>query len=304
MTTGACRWQVERGEEGWPECLSELPAVDEREPKTIYGYGERSLFTGIDPDRTVTIVGSRRSGSYGREVARELAFGAASAGLVVVSGMALGCDSAAHEGALDAKGATIAVLGGPADTPYPRSKEPLYRRILRSGGTVISERPSGTEVYPSLFPARNRIMAALGGFVVIVEGAHRSGTQHTVKQAAALGREVLAVPGPVTSSLSELPNQLLSEGALMVRDAQDLLDHVLGPGQTQVRGLGPELEAHLLEALYKVEAGAGTCDAVAIQLGLDGNDAAIALARLELMGYVAGDSVGRYSRTQLSPPLP
>ena len=297
-------WRIFRGEEGWPQSLTELPAVDEAEPQVLFGFGARDLLTEFDPDRTVTIVGSRRSGSYGREVARELGFGAASAGLLVVSGMALGCDSAAHEGALDANGATIAVLGGPADVPYPRSKEPLYRRILASGGAVISEQPSGTETHPSFFPARNRIMAALAGWVVIVEGAHRSGTQHTVKQAAKLGREVLAVPGPVNSSLSELPNELLSEGAPVVRDAQDLLDHVLGPGQTQVRGVGPELESELLAALIAVEGGAGTCDAVAMQLDLDGNAAAVALARLELMGYVAGSAVGRYSRTQLTPPLP
>ena len=297
-------WCIRRGEEGWPESLAELPAVDEPEPEVLYGLGARELLTTADPDRTVTIVGSRRSGAYGREVARELGFGAASAGLLVVSGMALGCDSAVHEGALDAKGTTLAVLGGPADTPYPRSKEPLYRRILASGGAVVSEQPSGVETYPAMFPARNRIMAALAGFVVIVEGAHRSGTQHTVKQAARLGREVLTVPGPVTSSLSDLPNELLSEGAPVVRDAQDLLDHVLGPGQTQVRGVGPVLDPELAEALLAVESGAGTCDAVAVQLGLDGNDAAVALARLELMGYVGGDVLGRYSRTQLSPPLP
>jgi DNA processing protein len=278
--------------------------VDEKEPEALYGLGERELLALADPSRTVTIVGSRRSGPYGREVARELGFGAASAGLLVVSGMALGCDSAAHEGALDANGATLAVLAGPADVPYPRSKEPLYRRILASGGAVLSERPSGTETKPGFFPARNRIMAALAGWVVIVEGAHRSGTQHTVKQAARLGREVLAVPGPVNSSLSELPNQLLSEGAPVVRDPQDLLDHVLGPGRTQVRGVGPELEPELRDALVAIEAGAGTCDAVAVALSLDGSSAAVALARLELMGYVAGDAVGRYSRTQLSPPLP
>jgi DNA processing protein len=218
--------------------------------------------------------------------------------------MALGCDSAAHEGALDAKGATIAVLGGPADVPYPRSREPLYRRILASGGAILSEQPSGTEIQPAFFPARNRIMAALAGWVVIVEGAHRSGTHHTVRQAVKLGREVLAVPGPVNSSLSELPNQLLAEGAPVVRDAQDLLDHVLGPGQTLVRGVGPELEADLREALTAVEAGAATCDAVSIALALDGTAAAVALARLELLGYVAGDAAGRYSRTQLAPPLP
>ena len=297
-------WRLECDGPDWPECLAELPAVDEDEPETIYGLGARELVAEADPSRTVTIVGSRRSGPYGREVARDLGFGAASAGLLVVSGMALGCDSAAHEGALDAKGATVAVLGGPADTPYPRSKEPLYSRILASGGAVISEQPSGTEVYPAMFPARNRIMAALAGFVVIVEGAHRSGTQHTVKQAARLGREVLAVPGPVNSSLSELPNELIAEGAPLIRDAQDLLDHVLGPGRTQVRRAGPELEPDLREALLAVEGGAGTCDAVAIDLGVDGGVAAVALARLELMGYVAGDALGRYARTQLGPPLP
>ena len=297
-------WRIRHGEEGWPECLAELPAVDEKEPEVLFGLGDRRLLTQSDPDRTVTIVGSRRSGAYGRQVARDIGFGAASAGLLVVSGMALGCDSAAHEGALDANGATVAVLGGPADVPYPRSKEPLYRRILAAGGAVVSERPSGTEIHPSFFPARNRIMAALAGFVVIVEGAHRSGTQHTVKQAARLGREVLAVPGPVNSSLSELPNELISEGAAVVRDAQDLLDHVLGPGQTQVRGVGPVLDPELAEALIAVESGAGTCDAVAVELGLDGKSSAVALARLELMGYVAGDAAGRYSRTQLNPPLP
>lgn len=295
-------WQISRQDVGWPDCLTELPAVEEEEPEVLYGLGAKDVLTQVDPERTVTIVGSRRSGSYGRGVARELGFGVASAGLLVVSGMAHGCDSAAHEGALEASGATLAVLGGPADVPYPRSKEPLYRRILNSGGAVVSEQPSGTQIQPGFFPARNRIMAALAGWVVIVEGAHRSGTQHTVRQAAKLGREVLAVPGPVSSSLSELPNELLFEGAPIVRDAQDLLDHVLGPGQTQVRGVGPELEAGLLDALVAVEAGARTCDAVAVTLGLGGHDAAVALARLELMGYVAGDAVGCYTRTQLTPP--
>ncbi len=302
--TVTCGWRIKRGEEGWPDSLAELPAVDESEPEVLYGVGNSALVSEFGPDRTVTIVGSRRSGTYGREVARDLGFGAASAGLLVVSGMALGCDSSAHEGALDANGATIAVLGGPADQPYPKSKEPLYRRILAAGGAIVSEQPSGTEVHPSFFPARNRIMAALAGWVVIVEGAHRSGTQHTVKQAVKLGREVLAVPGPVNSSLSELPNQLLAEGAPVVRDAQDLLDHVLGPGQTQIRNVGPELEPELHNALRAVESGAGTCDAIAVVLELDGHAAAVTLARLELMGYVAGSASGRYSRTQLIPPVP
>ena len=297
-------WRLEPGGHAWPECLAELASAGESEPSVLYGLGDRALLAEHDPDRTVTIVGSRRSGPYGREVARELGFGAASAGVLVVSGMALGCDSAAHEGALDANGTTLAVLGGPVDVPYPPSKKELYRRILASGGAVVSEQPSGTEVKPGMFPARNRIMAALAGWIVIVEGAHRSGTQHTVKQAVKLGREVLAVPGPVNSTLSELPNQLIFEGAAMVRDAQDLLDVVLGPGETSVRGVGPELEPDLLEALVAVDGGASTCDAVAVRLGLGGNGAAVVLARLELLGYVMADPAGRYARTALIPPVP
>jgi DNA processing protein len=284
--------------------LGELAGVGEEEPEALFGLGAADLLAELERDRTVTIVGSRRSGAYGCSVARELGFGAASAGLVVVSGLALGCDSAAHRGALDANGATLAVLGGPADEPYPRSSAPIYRRILDSGGAIISERPSGTETQPGFFPARNRIMAALAGWVVIVEATHKSGTHHTVRYALKLGREVLAVPGAVNSSLSELPNQLLADGATMVRDPQDLLDLVLGPGQTQVRGMGPALERELREALAVIESGATTCDAVALALELDGTAAAVALARLELLGYVAADAAGRYSRTQLTPPLP
>ncbi|MDQ2676387.1 MAG: DNA-protecting protein DprA, partial [Actinomycetota bacterium] len=140
--------------------------------------------------------------------------------------------------------------------------------------------------------------------VVIVEGTYKSGTHHTVRQALRLGREVLALPGPVNSSLSELPNQLLAEGAIVVRDAQDLLDTVLGAGRTQLRGVGAALEGDLRAALAAVESGASTHDALALALGLDAGAAAVALARLELLGYVAADANGRLMRTQLRPPLP
>ena len=295
-------WRLEAGRDGWPTGLSDLEQVGEGEPGTLFGLGSRELVTANDPDHTVTIVGSRRSGTYGRGVARELGAGAAGAGLVVVSGMALGCDSAAHEGALDANGATIAVLGGPADQAYPRSGKPLYERILAGGGAVISEHPSGTPVHAGFFPRRNRIMAALAGTVVIVEGSHRSGTSHTVRQAHKLGRDVLAVPGPVSSSLSQLPNQLIRDGARVVRDVQDLLDEVLGVGVVHARGVGPELEPDLAQILLSVEAGAATCDAVEMAVKEGGGRAAVALARLELMGYVAADVTGRYARTQLIAP--
>ena len=233
-----------------------------------------------------------------------LGFGAAAAGLIVVSGMALGCDSAAHQGALDAKGDTIAVLGGGADVPSPASRARLYERILASGGLVLSEHPPGTRPYREAFPARNRIMAALAGVTVVVEAALRSGTRHTADHAQRLGRELAAVPGPVTSSLSALPNELIHDGAGVIRDVHDLLDVGIGVGCLEVRGTGPELDEQLTAALLAVEGGSATCDGVALAAGLDGSRAAVALARLELMGYVRGDTLGRYARTMLVPPSP
>ncbi len=291
-------WCLRPADDDFPDCLRDL---GDRMPAAIYGLGNRDLVAGIEADRAVTIVGSRRSGAYGRGVAHELGYGAAAAGMVVVSGMALGCDSAAHEGALAASGPTIAVLGNGPDIAYPPSKRALHRRILRDGA-VIAEQAPGRTPEPRFFPERNRIMAALAGLVVIVEGRHRSGTRHTAEEAERLGRDVGAVPGPVTSALSELPNDLLRDGAAMVRDPQDLLDIGLGVGVTAVRGVGPALEPTLLVALAAIEGGAATCDAVALETGLEGRETAIALARLELMGYVSVAAGGRYARTTQAAP--
>jgi DNA processing protein len=297
MTVSA--WSLRAQDGAFPECARDL---GERTPPVLYGVGNRSLVSEIVPGRAVTIVGARRSGAYGRGVAHELAYGAAAAGMVVVSGMALGCDSAAHEGALAARGVTIAVLGNGPDVAYPRSLADLYDRILRSGGAVVAEQPPGREPEPRFFPERNRIMAALARVVVIVEGRHRSGTRHTAEEAQRLGREVGAVPGPVTSALSELPNDLIRDGAAVIRDPQDLLDLGIGIGVSAVRGVGPPLDQALTEALRAVEDGAATCDAVALRLGGAGREAAVALARLELMGYVTADGSGRYARTTLCEP--
>jgi len=292
-------WCVRRGEAGYPDCLEDL---DERAPAALWGLGDRELLATLAPEGAVTIVGARRSGAYGRNVARELGRGGAAAGLIVVSGMALGCDSEAHRGALEAGGVTIAVLGCGPDLPYPRSEASLHREILAQGGAVIAEQPPGTEPKPSFFPERNRIMAALAGVVVVVEGAMRSGTLHTAREATDLGRDVGAVPGPVTSTLSELPNHLLHSGAPVIRDAQDLLDLGIGVGRVSVRNVGPALDESLRPVLDAVAGGAATCDAVALEVGAQGGEAAVALARLELMGYVEADAVGRFARTSLDAP--
>ena len=183
----------------------------------------------------MTIVGARRATSYGREIARELGRELAAAGMVVVSGLAFGIDGCAHRGALDA-GRTIAVLGCGPDVAYPASHRTLWRRICEAG-LVISELPPGATPWRWTFPARNRIMAALAGMTVVVEAATRSGSLITTDLAADLGRDLGAVPGPVTSRASAGPNALLASGAHVIRDAQDVLDAMLGPGR---RPLGPQ----------------------------------------------------------------
>ena len=168
------------------------------------------------PDRDepplVSIVGSRRASAEGNEVARALARGIGAAGVGIVSGMALGIDSAAHAGALDCGAATIAVLAGGADVPYPSSKRALYRRIVAKG-CVVSEMPPGFTPFRWCFPARNRTIAALGQMTVVVEAAERSGSLITAEVAADLGRDVGALPGPVTSWRARGTNAMLHDGA-------------------------------------------------------------------------------------------
>jgi DNA processing protein len=218
----------------------------------------------------------------------------------VVSGLAFGIDGCAHRGALDA-GRTIAVLGCGPDTPYPASHRSLWRKVCESG-VVISEFPPGATPWRWTFPARNRIMAALAGMTVVVEAATRSGSLITTDLAADLGRDLGAVPGPVTSRASAGPNGLLASGAHVIRDAQDVLDAMLGPGRKQLEPKAPTLDPDLEAALTAVEAGHSSCDAVATATGLSGGAAAAALARLELLGYLTCSSLGTYSRTLLASP--
>jgi DNA processing protein len=269
-------------------------------PWALIGRGDPGLLDGLEPFGAVTIVGARRATSYGREVARELGRELAAAGMIVVSGLAFGIDGCAHRGALDA-GRTIAVLGCGPDVAYPSSHRTLWRRICETG-LVISELPPGATPWRWTFPARNRIMAALAGMTVVVEAATRSGSLITMDLAADLGRDLGAVPGPVTSRASAGPNALLASGAHVVRDAQDVLDAMLGPGQLPLTHNGPDLDPRLGAVLAAVERGESTCDAVAIAAGISGPEAAVALSRLELLGYLRCSNVGSYSRTLLSPP--
>jgi DNA processing protein len=284
-------WACCRCGDLYPSSLRDAPDA----PWALIGRGDPRLLDGLEPFEAVTIVGARRATSYGREVARELGRELAAAGMVVVSGLAFGIDACAHRGAIDS-GRTIAVLGCGPDTPYPASHRSLWRRICEAG-LVISEFPPGATPWRWTFPARNRIMAALAGMTVVVEAAARSGSLITMDLAADLGRDLGAVPGPVTSRASAGPNNLLAGGACVVRDAQDILDAMLGPGRKRLEPKAPTLDPHLEAALTAVESGHSSCDAVATATGLSGPAAASALARLELLGYLTCSSVGTYSRT-------
>ena len=165
---------------------------------------------------------------------------------------------------------------------------------------VLSELPPGTGAWRWAFPARNRIMAAMAAMTVVIEAAERSGSLITADLAADLGRDLGAVPGPITSRASAGPNALLAGGACVIRDAQDVLDAMLGPGRRQLNRSGPKLDPQLEAVLTAVEAGESTCDAVATTTGLAGPAVAAALAHLELLGYVTCSSMGTYSRTLAS----
>jgi DNA processing protein len=292
---GGC-WACCRHGDLYPDSLRDASDA----PWALVGRGDPSLLNGLEPFEAVTIVGARRATSYGREIARELGRELASAGMVVISGLAFGVDACAHRGAIDA-GRTIAVLGCGPDIAYPAAHRSLWRRISEQG-LVLSEFPPGAAPWRWTFPARNRIMAALAGMTVVVEAAARSGSLITADLAADLGRDLGAVPGPVTSRASAGPNNLLAGGACVIRDAQDVLDAMLGAGARRIDRGGPELDEPLAAVLAAVEAGEATCDGVAAALGLTGPDAASALSRLELLGYVTCSSMGIYSRTLLASP--
>jgi len=247
---------------------------------------------------TVAIVGARRATPYGLEVARALGRGLAAAGLPVVSGMALGIDGAAHAGALEVGGPTVAVLAGGADVAYPSSKAALHRRIVATPGCcVVSEMPPGFRPFKWGFPARNRIIAGLADATIVVEAAERSGSLITAEMAQDLGRPVAAVPGAVTNPMAMGTNALLRDGADVVRNAQDILDTLLGSGAQRLP-TGPDpalLPPPLLALLDRL--GARPATAAALLLPGEEADGVVAgLVELELLGYVRRSPGGAYVR--------
>jgi len=245
--------------------------------------------------RSVAIVGARACSSYGRSVARTLGRELAAAGLVVVSGMARGIDSEAHRGALDAGGVTVAVLGCGIDRDYPAANRDLAGRIVERG-LVVSEYEAGVEPAPWRFPARNRIIAGLCTATVVVEARERSGALITADFALEDGREVMVVPGEITSVVSAGSNALLRLGATPVTAAADVLEvfgiELAGEPVAALEGLAGAV-------LEKVSEQPASIDELARSLAVASGDVAAALIELELVGRVSeGDGVYRASVTR------
>ncbi len=245
------------------------------------------------PAGLVAIVGTRDASPYGVRVATELARLFAAAGIGVVSGLARGIDSAAHRGALDGAGRTIAVLGTGVDVPYPVGNRALHEAIATKG-SVISESPPGTTAKPGCFPRRNRIIAALAKVTIVVEAPYKSGAINTASQALELGRIVAAVPGPIDSARSAGANLLLRDGAQVIASAADALA-LYGVTQTTAPpkpALGG-IEADLWDAL---DAGSASPDTLGARIGLPIRQVLEGVARLELSGLVRQSAAGEVER--------
>lgn len=209
---------VTKDESNYPENLREL----DNAPAVLYVKGD---FKASDVN-SVAVVGSRKMTSYGREVTENFSSELASLGVTIVSGLARGVDTVAHEATLEANGRTIAVLGCGLDKIYPPSNIGLAQKIVKSGGALISEYPLGYPALPVNFANRNRIISGLSKAILVVEGAEKSGTLLTASHAAEQGRAVFAVPGQITSPLSAAPLFLIKSGAKMATKVSDILEEL------------------------------------------------------------------------------
>jgi DNA processing protein len=295
------------GDRDYPAILAEIAAP----PVGLFVSGAR--LSALPPG--VAIVGTRAPSARGPGIARLLAAGLAASGVTVVSGLARGIDTAAHRGALEAGGATVAVLGTGLDRVYPPENERLSHEIARSGA-LVTEFPVGCDPVPAAFPRRNRIISGLSLGVVVVEAGERSGALITAARALEQGRDVLAVPGPIDEAQSRGPNRLIRDGATLVEHVGDVLAELerswgwSAVGAPRSHGGrkegedaggrsdgGPEpprtgLARAVLACLSSTPV---TVDEIVARAGVDPGDAVAVLFELELAGAARVCPGGRYA---------
>ncbi|MEO8862704.1 MAG: DNA-processing protein DprA [Candidatus Saccharimonadales bacterium] len=273
----------------FPESLKLIPSP----PKQLYVCGNLAPLLTMP---TVSVVGSRSVTTYGKQVTDRLVSELVARGIAIISGLALGVDGRAHEAALNAGGYTVAVMPCGLDRFYPRSHTHIAKRILDSGGAIISEYPTGTEPYKTNFIARNRLVSGLSDALLIIEASERSGTLHTANFALDQGKTVLAVPGNITSQNSMGTNNLIKSGATPVTSTQDIL-HALGINE-QIRFNLP-VASNAEEAIILKLLGSGTTDSSQLLLNskLTPEIFNQSLTMLEISGKVRPLGAGHWSIT-------
>ena len=272
---------LQPNDEGFPWRLREIPDP----PSLLYLKGQLQ-----DRDEwSLAVVGTRRPTAYGRQVTRTLVGELSDAGLTIVSGLAKGVDGEAHRTALERNGRTIAVLAHGLEQVYPPDHKELAARILESGGALLSEYPLGTPPQGVHFPRRNRIIAGIALGTLVTEASEKSGTWHTVTSALDQGREVFAVPGPITSLQSAGANDVIKRGlGKLVSCAQDVLEEFnLGPIERQAE-LAERLPDDPVEALLLQHIGSEPIhvDELSRLIQQPVHETAAAMATLELKGLI------------------
>jgi DNA processing protein len=258
-------------------------------PPVLYYIGNVDLLNAP----AFAIVGSRSATAQGKDNARAFARALSDAGLVVVSGLALGIDAAAHEGALDGASSTMAVVGTGLDRVYPARHRALAHRIAQVGG-LLSEFPPGTPPRDYHFPRRNRLISGLSQGVLVVEATLHSGSLITARYAGEQGRDVFAVPGSIHSPLSKGCHKLIREGAKLTETAHDVLEEMgLALPGLQSQDGGPMSKGALLDAMGGDPA---DVDTLVARTGLAADEVVVQLTRLELGGDVAALPGGRWQR--------
>lgn len=271
---------IHLGTSEYPRLLAEISDP----PACIWIRGDRSVLSAI----VVAVIGARNASQEGLLAAGEIACDLARAGIVVASGLARGIDSAAHRGALDGGGKTIAVLGTGIDRVYPAENDLLTEQIA-SSGLLVTEFPPGSPPEDWHFPRRNRIISGLSKAVVVVEARDKSGSLITARLAADQGRDVMAVPGTFVGGRNRGANALLRDGAKLVESAVDILQEL---------GLDTRLSRRSLEGEGGLQVVEFTVDQIAEQLRIPAGEALARLLEWELTGEVQRIGSGRFVRTR------
>lgn len=291
--------------EHYPHMLSEI----KRAPPLLYVWGDPSILTLPQ----VAIVGSRSPTTSGKDNAFHFAKCLASAGVTITSGLALGVDVAAHQGALSANGRTVAVLGTGIDQIYPQRHQQMARELVLAGGAVVTEFPLGVQPMPANFPQRNRIISGLSCGVLVVEAAVKSGSLITARYAIQQNREIFAIPGSIHNPLSRGCHALIKDGAKLVETAQDIVDEIQGflamkwqeldqdPSQAALEVAKELVESeHEEVVLSSLDYDPVSFDVLVERTGLKAGELMAALLTMELKGTVGNMGAG-YTKAMPTP---